>query len=134
MCVVSDKVKFCTCADVDDLEALNSYWILHQPVEGNEQIEIGMCVPPTAGIDPNFELNEGVILERLNDGEAFDKPFKFNKNDRLEVVIKLDNVTEPYSYNFKYSGRKWKAVAEDPIKLIWDFKQSKRGSISKERK
>ena len=134
MCLVSDKIKFCTCADVEDLEALDSYWMLHQPNADSDEIMIGTCVEPTAVTDPNFELNESVILQRLNEGHAFDKPFKFKKKDRLEVVVNLDNESGSFSYNFEYSGRKWKAVAEDIFELMSHYKQYKQGTINKERK
>jgi hypothetical protein len=131
MCLVSDKIKLCTCADVDDLEALDSYWILYQPDEDKEEGEfiIGTCVTPTAYRDPNFALNENILLERLNDGEAFDKPFQFSKKDRLQVVIQLDNDRESFSYNFEYSGRKWKSVVEDVFELENNYILYRQGRI-----
>jgi hypothetical protein len=134
MCKISDKIKFCTCSDVENLAALGSYWILHQPDEDNDEFVIGTCAEPTSFTDPNFEFNEGVILERLNDGKAFDKPFEFVKNDRLEVVIKVDDVRGSFNYNFKYSGRKWKALAEDVFGLMNHYKHHKQGAISEELK
>jgi hypothetical protein len=126
MCEVSDKIKFCTCAEAENIEELDSYWVLHKFNPGNDDFLIGMLEPPTAFRDPNFELNQNVILDRLNDGEAFDKPLEFEKKDRLEVVIKLGK--EQFFYYFQYRGRKWKAVKEDPFELEsnYDFKRGGR--------
>ena len=129
MCKVSDQIKFCTCTDVDDIEASASYWILHQPYENNDEITIGMCMPPTSFRDTNFEWNEKVILDRLNGGSAFDKPFQFTKKDRLEVVVKM--MQESYNYFFEYNGRKWKAIKEDVFELMSYYKSYKQGAVCK---
>ena len=127
MCEVSDKIKFCTCADVENIYELDSYWVLHKFNPGDDDVLIGMMQPPTAFRDPNFKPNRNVILDRLNDGEAFDKPFKFEKKDRLEVVIKLNG--EQFFYYFKFCGRKWIPIAEDAFELEVDFDVVKKGTI-----
>ena len=127
MCEVSDKIKFCTCAVVENIYELDSYWVLHKFNPGEDDVLIGMMQPPTAFRDPNFKLNRNVILDRLNDGEAFDKPIDFEKKDRLEVVITLGK--EQFYYYFKYSGRKWIPVSEDAFELEKDFDEVQKGPI-----
>ena len=129
MCTVSDHIKFCSCADVDDIEALANYWILHQFHEHDEEITIGMCMPPTAYNDPHLQLNVKVILNRLNEGKAFDKPLEFAKKDRLQVTLTLDAKRGSYSYFFEFNGRKWKVVKEDVFELMSAYRTYRQGAI-----
>lgn len=131
MCKVSDHIKFCSCADVDEIEALANYWILHQLHEDSEEITIGLCMPPTAYNDPHRQLNEKVILDRLNEGKAFDTPFAFAKKDRLQVTLTLDAKRGSYSHFFEYNGRKWKVVEEDIFELMSAYRTYRQGAICK---
>ncbi|HAP69436.1 MAG TPA: hypothetical protein DCR04_06880 [Flavobacteriales bacterium] len=131
MCKVSEKIKFCTCGDIQNIEELDDYWILHRfnKDKDEDDIMIGMLAPPTVFRDSNFEFNENAILERLNTGEAFDKPMNLEKRDRLEVVINMNDDDGSFSYNFQFYGRKWKAVKEDVLGLLERYDQNKRGKV-----
>jgi hypothetical protein len=130
MCKVSDEIKLCTCADVELPDGLDNYWVLYRPTGKEvENILIGICAPPTSFRDRNFKLNERTILDRLNSGEAFDRPMEFRKNDKLEVVLKLGDLQEAFSYYFKFCGRKWMATKEDYFELATKFKEVKQGAV-----
>jgi hypothetical protein len=129
MCRISDKIKFCTCSPIDNVEDMENYWVVYKFNKDKNEFILGEPMIPTAFRDPKFVLNETVILDRLNDGDAFDKPFKFNKYDRLEVVLKINPMDDSYCYNFLFGGRKWKAVEEDPFELMNQYDQEKEGEV-----
>ena len=129
MCKVSDKIKFCTCRNSVNIEELDNYWVLYKFNKDKNEMMMGMQILPTSFRDTNFVFNVSLILDRLNDGEAFDKPIAFNKKDRLEVVLKTDSNDDSYSYNFQFGGKKWKEVEEDPFELMNYYDQEKEGKV-----
>ena len=86
MCIVSDKIKFCTCVDVS-VENLKHYWILYRFNKDKNYDCMGMPMMPTSMRDLSFEENQSTLLNRLNEPDAFDVPLKFKAKDLLEIVI-----------------------------------------------
>ena len=131
MCKVSDEIKFCSCAELKHTDGLDNYWVLYRPSgKEDEDLLIGICPPPTSFRDRHFKLNECTILDRLNSGEAFDRPMELQKNDRLEVVLQLDSTQEAFSYYFKFCGRKWIAIKDDYFGLATRYLQAKKGTVT----
>ena len=80
MCVVSDKIKFCTCVEgafeEDAYEELPHYWLLHRFNNQKDLMIMGMPVMPTDYLHPNYLLNAQTLGDRLNEKDAFDTIFK----------------------------------------------------------
>jgi hypothetical protein len=115
MCVVSDKIKFCSCVEEGvDITKLDNYWILYRlnPKSATEEvnfneIEIGKLVKPEA--ESTFQINENIIAKRLNESEAFDIQIKFKNKDTL-VIYLTNNLLERFSYQFEFERKKWNPV------------------------
>jgi len=131
MCLVSDKIKFCTCDEEDiEIEELNNYWILYRYNPDKFEKIVGMFILPRE--DPSFfELNKETILKRLKDPDAFDIPIVFKSRDRLLVSINNDkeNIEEDMTYLFKFTRGKWKPIAYEPFHLMEEFDQYKKGTF-----
>ena len=76
MCIVSDKIKFCTCVD-GSYEDLPHYWLLHRFNKLKDLEIMGMPVMPLDFLQPNYLLNAQTLGERLNENDAFDKIIEF---------------------------------------------------------
>jgi len=96
MCIVSAKIKFCTCVDgafeEDAYEDLPHYWLLHRFNKQKDLEIMGMPVMPLDFMQPNYLLNAQTLGERLNESDAFDKIIEFKPKDQLEIVI--NNLSE----------------------------------------
>ena len=62
MCLVSDKIKFCTCVS-GSVNKLQHYWIWHHYVNGSMETCLGLSMMPTSLTDPNFIINETTMCE-----------------------------------------------------------------------
>ncbi|MCK0134838.1 hypothetical protein [Arenibacter sp. S6351L] len=134
MCIISDKIKFCTCVDAAfDIEELNHYWVLHRYNRYNKnKNENVMGSPVLPGhLHPMFEINAELLVSTLNTSEAFDKDIELKRGDRLEVVL-CNNQTEgkePLYYNFKYTGKIWNSIESDCFDLMNRFDEVTAGEI-----
>lgn len=70
MCIVSDKIKFCTCKS-NSPEKLANYWILQSYNKNKESTVIGQTIMPYFD-DPKFEINNHTLASRLNEKDSFD--------------------------------------------------------------
>jgi hypothetical protein len=129
MCIISDKIKFCTCAK-SSVEKLKHYWILYRYAKGKEELCMGMPMMPTSMRDLSFEENQSTLLNRLNEADAFDTPLKFNEKDLLEIVINntLD-FDATFTYSFKFKKGKWVAEETDPFEVMNHFNEEESGKI-----
>lgn len=131
MCIISDKIKFCTCIDADiDIEELNHYWVLQRYNKDKNDVVMGSPVLP-GHLHPMFEINVELLVSTLNTPEAFDKIIKLKRGDRLEVVL-CNNQTdgkEPLYYSFKYTGKIWKSLEPDCFDLMNRFDEVTAGEI-----
>jgi hypothetical protein len=129
MCIVSDKIKFCTCAN-GSVEKLKHFWILYRYSKDKEEFCMGMPMMPSSMRDLSFEENQSTLLNRLNDLDAFDVPLKFKAKDLLEIVI---NNTADYhkifTYSFKFKKGKWEAEETDPFDIMNHFEEVNSGKI-----
>ncbi|WP_031441905.1 hypothetical protein [Arenibacter algicola] len=130
MCIISDKIKFCTCVDADiDIEELNHYWVLHRYNKDKNENVMGSPVLP-GHLHPMFEINAELLVGTLNTPEAFDKNIELERGDTLEVVL-FNNQTdkEPLYYNFRYTGKIWKSIEPDSFDLMNRFDELSAGEI-----
>ena len=106
MCLVSEKIKFCTCV-TDSVEKLNNYWILHRFNGNKEDLVFGEPLIPELYVlnDMNYEINMQTLATRLNESDAFDIPFTFKSKDQFEIVLnnrsKDENQMLTYCFIFK---------------------------------
>lgn len=129
MCIVSDKIKFCTCAN-GSVENLKHYWILYRYIKDKEEYCMGEPMMPTSMRDLSFEENQSTLLNRLNEPDAFDVPLKFKAKDLLEIVINnTSNFYETFTYTFKFKKGKWEAEETDPFDIMNHFDEENSGKI-----
>lgn len=130
MCLVSDKIKFCTCATYD-VEKLKHYWKLYRYNTDKNNFIIGITVLPDLLIDIHYDINHSTILARLNESDAFDIPLQFNAKDVLEVVINnLDkNDFRAATYYFKFKKGKWKQSFSNYFEISNYYDEEQSGKI-----
>lgn len=129
MCIVSDKIKFCTCTN-GSVENLKHYWILYRYVKDKEEFCMGEPIMPTSMRDLSFEENQSTLLNRLNESDAFDVPLKFKAKDLLEIVINnTSDFDETFTYTFKFKKGKWEAEETDPFEIMNHFDEENSGKI-----
>ena len=124
MCVVSDKIKFCTCVEGDfeegAYEELPHYWILHRFNNQKGLMVMGMPVMPLDYLQPNYLLNAQIVGDRLNEKDAFDKIIEFKPKDQLEIVINNLSVDEldRMSFCFIFKKGKWVKKKYDTFEIM----------------
>ena len=129
MCIVSDKIKFCTCAN-GSVENLKHYWILYRYIKDKEEYCMGEPMIPTSMRDLRFEENQFALLNRLNEPDAFDVPLMFKAKDLLEIVINnTSDFHETFTYTFKFKKGKWEAEETDPFDIMNHFDEENSGKI-----
>lgn len=114
MCVVSDKIKFCTCVEVafeeGAYEELPHYWLLHRFNNQKGCEVMGISVMPLDYLQPNYLLNAQILGDRLNEKDAFDKIIEFKPKDQLEIVINNLSDDELARMSFCFIFKKGKSV------------------------
>lgn len=129
MCIVSDKIKFCTCAN-GSVESLKHYWILYSFNKDKNFSCMGLPMMPTSMRDLSFEDNQATLLNRLNEPDSFDVPLKFRAKDLLEIVINnTSDFYETFTYSFKFKKGKWEAEETDPFDIMNHFDEENSGKI-----
>ena len=129
MCIISDKIKFCTCT-TGSVANLKHYWILYRFAKGKEEFCIGTPMIPTSMIDSDFKENQTAILKRLSEPDTFDIPIEFKNKDVLEIVInnRAANL-DTFIYSFQFKNNKWKAIETDPFDIMNHFDEENSGKI-----
>ena len=130
MCIISKKIKFCSCLTKDP-RTLKNYWILHRYNQSKNEMSVGEAMFPEQ--TSNFEINKNLLLNRLNDADAFDFQTNFHNKDRLELVIK-DSLSRPFgsaTYAFAYSKGKWMETPFDVFDLMNNYDEIKFGKMAK---
>ena len=130
MCLVSEKIKFCSCI-TDSFEKLNNYWILHRFTKSKEDFVVGMPIMPSEYFDINFELNIQTLTTRLNETDAFDLPVKFKAKDQFEIVLNnlSKNHGERLTYCFIFKKGKWVKESQDVFELMNKYEEFAFGKI-----
>lgn len=107
MCVISENIKFCTCAS-GSVKSLDSYWSVYRFGKRKDKWLIGDFMIPPGLIDSNFDTNKQTILKRLNQPDAFDKVIDFQNNDKLHIVLNDSIETkEDTIYAYSFNKGKW---------------------------
>ena len=130
MCLVSDKIKFCTCIS-KNYETLKHYWLLYRHDKDKDEFVLGSPILPTSMRDLNFEINQSTLLARLNEPDAFDLPLQLKTDDRLVVTINCqsDEVENPFTYAFDYKNGEWITSTDDPFDLINNYNEEAFGKL-----
>ena len=130
MCLISDKIKFCTCV-ADSVEKLQHYWIWHHYVNGSMETSIGMPMMPVYMTDPNFILNETTLLTRLNEPDAFDFAIEPRNKDLFEIVINnhRSDFEKRFNYFFIFKKGKWISSDADSFTIMNHYEEEKSGKI-----
>lgn len=121
MCKISDKLKLCTCNQIEDIFDLKHHWRLYQFEESKFRI-VGELMPPQEfmiGKNDN-KYNHEKLREMLNEGNCFDFDIKLTKGDILEIHLTCEpdrnDVEEAFLvYQFVFNGRKWVKEKHDPF-------------------
>ena len=119
MCVVSDKIKFCTCVD-GSYEDLPHYWLLHRFNNKKNLIVMGMSVMPLDFLQASYLLNAQTLVNRLNETDAFDKIIEFKPKDQLEIVINnlSDDELDRMTFCFIFKKGKWIEKEYDTFEIM----------------
>lgn len=128
MCLISGKIKFCTCK-ATSAEKLQNYWVLHRRNKNKNEIIVGEVVLPYDLIDLNYETNQTILEKRVNEPTAFDVPLVFKNNDVLEIVFNNNEFYKRTVYGFKYHKSQWKIHEIDTFHLIGHFDKISFGKI-----
>jgi hypothetical protein len=135
MCLVSEKIKFCTCV-TDSVDKLNNYWILYRFDKTKDDCIVGMpSMPPEWG-DPNFVINNHTLEVRLNEPDAFDIPIKFKAKDQFEIVFNNHSKNEEnrLTYCFIFKNGKWIQEEYDVFELMNRYEEFTFGKMKKIKK
>jgi hypothetical protein len=123
MCVISDKITFCTC-NSGSVEALKNYWALYRADKGKNEFLIGEPMLPSEFTDPNYKMNSLTLSKRLNEPDAFDIPIEFKSKDQLLVVLNNSaDGADTLTYCFIFSKGKWRKQSIDVFQLINEYKE-----------
>lgn len=129
MCIISDKIKFCTCTTTS-VHILKHYWILYRFNKDKKVYCIGSPMLPTSMTDLSFKGNQEALLNRLNEADAFDIPLEFHSKDIIEIVINnISDTQDPFIYTFQYEKGNWVAEEKDPFEIINHFDKKVSGKI-----
>jgi hypothetical protein len=132
MCLVSDKIKFCTCLD-GDYEELPHYWLLYRFNVQKNVLVMGLPIMPLDFFQATYELNAKTLCNRLNEKDAFDKLIAFKPKDQLEIVINnlSDNAVDRMTFCFIYKKGKWMEKAYDTFELMSYYDELTFGNFDK---
>ena len=130
MCLVADKIKFCTCVS-GSVDKLQNYWIWYHYVNGSMETCLGLSMMPTSLTDPNFIVNETTLLNRLNESDAFDFPIKPLNKDLFEIVINNHAAAyeNRFTYTFIYKKGKWIVSDAESFTIMNHYQEEKAGKI-----
>ena len=130
MCLVSDKIKFCTCVS-GSVDKLQHYWIWHHYANGSKVNYMGMPMMPASMTDPNFIFNETTLLTRLNESDAFDFPIQPLNKDLFEIVINnhASDYEKRFTFIFLFKKGKWMVSDADSFTIMNHYEEEKSGKI-----
>ena len=132
MCVVSDKIKFCTCVK-GSYRKLPNYWLLYRFSKKKDIQCMGMPIFPYELMQSNYNVNQQTIIKRLNEGDAFDKKIEFKSKDLLEIVLNnlSDKDSKKMIFCFVYKKGNWVAEEYDPFDLMNRYDELTFGNFDK---
>ena len=130
MCVVSDKIKFCTCSAEDLDGALNTWTFFRKRPRSNETLHIlGSAMMPLE-IDFFTELqNQETLLKRVNERDAFDIDLNPEEGDRLLLSFRKDKDAPPLWYGFEYFDGVWEEESYSVFDWMETHKEGEKGKV-----
>ncbi|MCD8438359.1 hypothetical protein LNI95_11855 [Tenacibaculum dicentrarchi] len=132
MCNINGEILFCTCIDSDD-NLDNLFWTLVKIKE--KKADNWMDMTQGRVMIPSIEisnLNQTVILKKLNSKKCFDFNYNPEENDFLIITKKTLNISS-YSHlnpyiSFEFSKKKW--IINHFSDLEIELKEIKKGKIN----
>jgi len=134
MCIISDKIKFCTCVDdTIELDELNHYWILNRFNKDKDIHSLGTVMPPFNKFSKDYLINQQKLSNALSIVDSFDKPIHFKESDRLKIILnnKSENYEDVMQFDYEYKSGKWHNIDdEDPFYIMDHFDGIYSGEIT----
>ncbi|MFA9193387.1 hypothetical protein AAGV33_03140 [Flavobacterium sp. FBOR7N2.3] len=129
MCVVSNKIKFCSCA-TNNVQKLKHYWVWHRYNKDKYIMIVGEVFAKYDEFDPKYKNNQNTILKRLTETDTFDTELEFKNNDVLEIVLNNNSEKECRTYCFKFKNGVWKKKKYYPFELESEYDEKENGKIN----
>ncbi len=133
MCVISDKIKFCTCVDATiDIRKRNHYWVLIRYNKRKVPILLGEIAIGYNHISANRKENQEVISKVLSETDAFDKPIRFKEKDILQIVLHnhSKNHMDVLKFKLEYKSGQWQVFDSNDFLYIKNhFDETDSGEI-----
>lgn len=133
MCIISSKIKFCSCVDENiQVDELNHYWVLNRYNKRKNSFTIGEIKLPYSSVEIDFNENLNIITNALEEQNTFDKKINFKEKDVLQIVLNnsSENHEEILEFEFEYKSGKWqRRIDEDPFYLMNNFDEVHSGEI-----
>lgn len=132
MCIISDKIKLCTCK-ASSTNRLQNYWVLHRRNKDKNIMIVGeVMLPSFEWFHPKeYKKNYATLANRVNEGDVFDVPMVFKAKDVLELVFNNNHEIERATYGFKYYKKQWIKNEICPLYLMGHFDEVQFGKIKK---
>lgn len=130
MCIISDKIKLCTCK-ASSTERLQNYWVLYRRNKDKNEIIVGEVMISFEWINPNYKENYTTLESRVNEADVFDVPIAFKAKDVLELVFNNNDDIKRATYGFKYYKKQWIKSGIDVFDLMGRFDEVNFGKIKK---
>jgi hypothetical protein len=132
MCIISDKIKLCTCK-ATSTERLPNYWVLHRRIKDKNIMFVGEAMLPSFEwfYPDEYKKNYDLLENRVNEGDVFDVPMVFKAKDVLELVFNNNDDIKRATYGFKYFKKQWIKSGICPFNLSGYFDEVQFGKIKK---
>lgn len=138
MCKSPQYIKLCACIDDSiDLESLDNYWILYRYNIVKEIFVLGEIKLPIFPDNNEIINNEEariyeLLLDRLNEGNIFDKDVEHQDSDRLHIIIKLSDLADKVKYEYEFIDDEW-CIADkdhsDPFYIENNYDEYSKGRV-----
>ncbi len=130
MCRIANTIKLCTCGAASIAE-LKHYWVFYRYDKNKDEVMIGEVLIPVAWGDPEMiALNEAMLLQRLNEADAFDVNLSPKNKDRLLIAIGVGDKSSGYhNYGFMWQGKKWVSCPYQYFEWTWKHDEIQFGKV-----
>ena len=128
MCKVGDKIRFCTCST--DAENKKAYWTFYKHQDDLAISVDGDLIMPLL-LDPEVDhLNRSVLLQRINEKDAWDFDLAPKHLDRLSVTLtcKKDGEEGYITYGFEFDESSNKFIECEYDAFDWLSNRTEEGS------
>lgn len=127
MCQLERKLKLCTCGKIARSK-LEHYWVLHRfDAEKNDRVLGRIAVPPELGRGV-AEEHRALLLERLQEADAFDVDLAPREGDRLQLSFRF-SATQWAKYGFAFRGGRWVEEEYCPLGWRWHHTEERFGAV-----